>query len=274
MRYADQHVHCTCSFDAAGTLPEMAAAAERRGLRAVCFTDHVDMADARTGETAPDWEQVRGKLLAREAEHAAFADGQGVEVRFGMELGEPCQAPETAAEAAGTEGLDLVIASVHNLPHTPDFYFYDYHSEAECEELNRRYLTELLRTAEMDCFDVLGHIGYTSRYMAQRGFRERITVAKYGDELRAILLRLIENGRGIECNGSGFRGGGSAPFPDRDVLTLYRELGGEIITVGSDAHDPTQIGMGVEEVNGLLQSCGFLYVTEFRRRNPLFITLT
>ena len=58
------------------------------------------------------------------------------------------------------------------------------------------------------------------------------------------------------------------------MLTLYRELGGEIITVGSDAHDPTQIGMGVEEVYGLLRSCGFLYVTEFRRRNPLFITLT
>ena len=274
MRYADQHMHSTASFDAQGTLPDMIAAAESAGLRAVCFTDHVDMADARTGHVAPSWPRLKETFAQRQSEHAAMADGQGVEVRFGVELGEICQAPETARDAAGQEELDFVIASVHNLPDTPDFYYYDYRSEAECEELNHRYLAELLRTADYDFFDVMGHVGYTCRYMQQKGFAEKITVAKYGDELEALFNKLIDNGCGIECNTSGFRNGGTFPYPDRDILQLYRELGGEIITVGSDAHVPGQVGMHLEDAYALLRECGFFYVAEFRRRNPTFFTLT
>lgn len=274
MRYADQHMHCIASFDAKGTLPEMIAAAEAAGLRAVCFTDHVDMSECQTGHTAPSWPRLKETFAARLAEHADMADGQGVEVRFGVELGEVCQAPEVAKDAAMQEELDFVIASVHNLPEEPDFKFYDYRSEADCETLNHRYLAELLRTAEYDFFDVMGHVGYTFRYMQQKGFREKITVEKYGDELREIFVRLIENGCGIECNTSGFRSDGTFPYPDRDVLELYRDLGGEIITVGSDAHVPEQVGMHLTDTYALLQACGFLYVTEYRRRNPIFFTLT
>lgn len=274
MRYADQHMHCTASFDAEGELPDMIAAAEAAGLRAVCFTDHVDMAEEHTGQTAPTWPGLREKYAARREQHALMADGGGVEVRFGIELGEPCQAPDVAESAAGEEGLDLVIASLHNLPDTPDFHHIPYGSEEECEAINHRYLAELLRTVRWGKFDVLGHIGYTARYMSARGFTEKLTVEKYGDELEELFNELIDRGIGIECNTSGFRSGGTFPYPDRDVLTLYRELGGEIITVGSDAHVPGQVGMHFPEVYELLYSCGFMYVAEFRGRNPIFYTLT
>ena len=170
-------------------------------------------------------------------------------------------------------GLDFIIASIHNLPDVPDFYFYPYESEKECEDLNRRYLRELIRMADFPHFDVMGHIGYTTRYMSRKGFGERISVEKYGDELTELLRRLIRNGKGIECNASGFRDPNAAPYPAGDILRLYRALGGEIITVGSDAHDPSQVFFGIREAYELLKSCNFRYVSEFRERRCEFIPL-
>lgn len=272
MRYANQHMHAApASFDAEGPLPEMIAASAASGLSLICFTDHMDMADENTGRARSALEERRANFERRRA-NAEGLGPAGLTVRFGMELGAPMQLPEEAVKAAALPGLDFIIASVHNLPDVPDFYFYPYESEEECEALNRRYLAELLRMADFPDFDVMGHIGYTTRYMHRRGFTEHISVEKYGDELRALLARLIQNGKGIECNTSGYRDAG-APYPGADILRLYRSLGGEIITVGSDAHDPSQVAFGIREGYELLKSCGFRYVSEFRERQCEFIPL-
>jgi len=274
MRYANQHMHSAfASFDAEGTLPDMIAASAAAGLSLITFTDHMDMADEETGHT-------RSALPLRRADfegRRAAAEGlipPGLEVRFGMELGAPLQLREEALTAAALPGLDFIIASIHNLPDVPDFYFYPYESEEECEALNRRYLSELLRMADFPDFDVMGHIGYTTRYMRQKGFQECICVEKYGDELTALLRRLIENGKGIECNTSGYRGGGRDTYPAEDILRLYRALGGEIITVGSDAHSADQVTLGLREGYERLKNCGFRYVSLFRERQCEFIPLT
>ena len=272
MRYADQHMHCTCSPDAAGSLADMAAAAARAGLRHITFTDHLDMAEESSGRTAAAPLARRAGAFCRRREEYKHLAVPGLEISLGIELGEIAQNPEEARAAAAADGLDLVIGSVHNLPDLPDFYFYPYADEAECRRLNHLYLQELCRTAELDAFDVMGHIGYTSRYMSRRGFRERITLEEYGDELRTLFETLIRRGKGIECNASGFRSVG-APFPDRPLLKLYRALGGEIITVGGDCHDPGPVGRYIPETYALLADCGFRAVCEFRRRQPTFVSL-
>ena len=273
MRYANQHMHSAfASFDAEGSLPEMIAASAAAGLSLITFTDHMDMADETTGCARNALPERREKFLRRRAAAEGLIP-PGLSVRFGMELGAPMQLPEAAREAAALPGLDFIIASVHNIPDVVDFYAYPYQSEEECEALNHRYLAELVRMTEFGDFDVMGHIGYTTRYMLRRGFSEYVSVEKYGDELRAILRRLIERGKGIECNTSGYRDGG-APYPGADILRLYRSLGGEIITVGSDAHSPSQVFFGIREAYELIKSCGFRYVSEFRERQCEFIPLT
>ena len=273
MLYTNQHMHSAfASFDAEGSLPDMIAASAAAGLGYICFTDHMDMADEATGHARNALPQRRDSFERRRAAAEGLIPA-GLAVGFGMELGAPMQLPGAAAEAAAMPGLDFIIASVHNLPDVPDFYFYPYESEAECEALNRRYLAELLRMADFPYFDVMGHIGYTTRYMHRRGFSECISVEKYGDELRAILTRLIENGKGIECNSSGYRDAAS-PYPGADILRLYRSLGGEIITVGSDAHDPSQVFFGIRDAYELIKSCGFRYLSLFRERQCEFIPLT
>ena len=270
----DQHMHCSCSFDSHAPIGEMACTAKEMGMHAVCFTDHMDMGDGETGQPYEHPFRERRALFERRREDYERESAAGLTLRLGMELGEPLDNPAEAVEASRMEGLDLVIGSLHHLRGVPDFYFLRYESEAHCEALNHRYLAELAETAKLDCFDVMGHIGYTSRYMEKQGFHEKLTAEKYGDELRTLLRLLIERGKGIECNASGYRDGGTFPYPDADVLRLYRSLGGEIITVGSDAHSPEQVRAAkLKEVYALLQDCGFRAVCEFRERKPHFIDL-
>ena len=249
----------------------MAEAARDNGLDMVLFTDHVDMCDAETGEVAPYWPGCRDKM-AGTYQDLLSSPPPGIEVRFGMELGEIHHCPEVAEEAASFPGLDLVIGSLHNLRGTMDFYYYPYSSEEECRELNRKYLEELLEMAGYSCFDIMAHVGYTSRYMMRRGFRERVTAELYHDELSALFRKLIGQGRGIEVNTSGIRQGGTF-YPEESVLRLYRELGGEIVSTGSDAHTPEDAGKGIREAREMLRSLGFRYTAAFRKRRPEFFPL-
>ena len=271
MKLTDHHIHSECSVDSRAPMARMAEAARDRGMAAICFTDHVEMDDAKTGFLAPDWE-VRWPVMLSAYRSLTAAPPEGVEVRFGMELGCPHHCPELARRIAGQPELDLILGSLHNLRNTPDFYYYPYASEAECERLNRLYLAELLEIAELDCFDVMAHIGYTCRYMARAGFSARIDRQHNGDELRELLGRLIQRGKGIEINTSGMRQG-NGPYPGADILSLYRELGGEIVTTGSDGHRPEDAGALIREAGDLLRSLGFRYAAEYIKRQPVFYPL-
>jgi len=273
MFMADQHIHSLISSDARDSMEDMAAAALSRGVRWLCFTDHFDMDWYETGLPQTDvhlnWPRCRADFArAREKSDPA------VELRLGLELGEIDHDPERAARLAGEAGVDFVIGSTHNLKNTPDFCRLRYESEAACRRLNLLYLQELIATARTGLFDVIGHIGYTRRYMSRQGFESRISVAEHGDLLRELFSILIPAGRGIELNCSPLRAdpGGEA-FPSRDVLALYREMGGEIVTLGSDAHCCADAGVGLASGREILLDAGFRYLAVYTRRKPAFIPL-
>jgi len=89
------------------------------------------------------------------------------------------------------------------------------------------------------------------------------------DAVRAILRRLIERGIGLEVNTSGLRSPAGEPCPGPTVLRWYRELGGELLTVGSDAHDPARVGQGVDLACGLAERAGFAQLTRYHRLGPV-----
>ena len=99
------------------------------------------------------------------------------------------------------------------------------------------------------------------------------TFRKYGDVLEEILRTLIEKGKGLECNTNGLRVGLGAPNPSLEILKRYREMGGEILTIGSDSHFPEYLGYGFDRVGDMLKSCGFQYYTVFVNRKPEFLPL-
>ena len=117
-------------------------------------------------------------------------------------------------------------------------------------------------------FDVLGHLDYVVRYGRNQALE--YSYQAFSDEIDEILKKLINMGKGIEMNMGGFKYGLGFCNPHPDVIRRYRELGGEIITVGADAHKPEHVAFDFEKAGDILRNCGFRYYAEYRNRKPIF----
>ncbi|MEG2231695.1 MAG: histidinol phosphate phosphatase, partial [Lachnospiraceae bacterium] len=117
-------------------------------------------------------------------------------------------------------------------------------------------------------FDIYGHLDYVVRYGPHKN--EQYSYLKYADILDAILHRLLDLGKGIELNTGGYRSGLGEPNPCIDVLKRYHELGGELITVGSDAHKPEAVCENFSQAASILHAAGFTYYCTFRSRTPSY----
>ena len=192
----------------------------------------------------------------------------------GTELGEPLQAPEAAGIISSMKELDLVIGSLHMNAGKPDFYWMNY-SEMTIDEIRallEDYFNELYQMCASCSFDVLGHLTYPLRYI-QGEYGIDIDIGIYRDRIEDIFRVLIENGKGIEINTSGLRQKYGKTFPDTEYIRLYHDLGGEIITVGSDAHSLKDIGAGIKDGTELAEYAGFRYTAVFKNRKVEFVKI-
>ena len=167
--------------------------------------------------------------------------------------------------------FDFIIGSTHVCsgkdPYYPDFYEGRTESEAY-----RAYFEDELKNVQMyDCFDSAGHLDYVVRYGPSRN--RDYSYHAYADILDEILKTLISKEKAIECNTAGFKAGLGHPHPTEDVLRRYRELGGELLTLGSDAHQTEHLGYEFRKTGELLKSLGFRYYTIYRNRRPEFLPL-
>ncbi len=271
MFLADYHVHSDVSHDSCASMWDMVRAEAAVGVGALCFTNHCDLFRWQDDEPNPLCRDVTHqsveKLREMRLEHRP-----PIEVRLGLELSEGHRDPALAAALASDEALDFVLGSLHFLPGYGDFYFQHYTSQEQCEALFDLYLDELQQVAAQDFYDVLAHLGYARRYMRRDGVDAAMTLARFGDKVEQVLRTAIGKGKGLEINCSGIRDG-CGPFPSEEILRLYRSLGGEVITVGSDAHTPENAAKGLREGFQILRQCGFAYVTVFRRRKPEWVKL-
>ena len=149
-----------------------------------------------------------------------------------------------------------------------DLYYVEKNSETYYHALIDSYLEDVLSLARWGKFSVLGHLTLPLRYLNEN-LGEHVTFDGHYDQCREIFRTLIENGCGIECNTNR----GNTPLPDAPLLRLYRQQGGEIITLGSDAHVAQHLGCAIEARQELLRSCGFRYFTTFDRIKPSFQAL-
>lgn len=267
---ADYHTHSRISPDAKAPMLELLSAAEQAGLQELCVTDHVEptvFGGTALREKDYDWEPMR-----REYEAAKAAWNGAVVFRLGAELGDAVRAPEMAERfLEQAPELDFIIGSIHALsgrfgyqglfPFVPK-------DEAEARCAIEDYLEEVQKLAEWGKFDVLGHLTLPLRYFNElRGFQ--LTFDGFEPQVERILRTLIGNGCGIELNTNR----GKIPLPDEKWLRMYRDLGGERITVGSDAHAPAGVGTAVAEGQALLKRCGFTRFCTFEKRQPVWHAL-
>ena len=269
MFLTDYHVHSDVSQDSKASMYDMVMAEAAMGIEQMCFTNHCDMCHWRTYDLNP-WcvTQVPASLVKYQQLMQEHPD-LPIDVRLGIELGEPLFNIDIAKAIASSPGLDMVMGSLHILLEYGDLWCVKFKSPEHCHEIFSSYLDELVKMAELDFFDVMAHIGYGRRYMWQQGFDQTLSLARYGDKIEHLLRLLIDNGRGIEINCSGIRDG-CGSFPQPEILRLYKQLGGEIITVGSDAHRPEDAAKCITDGYEIIKICGFDYVAGFKQRKCEF----
>lgn len=257
MYLADCHTHTRLSPDSEAAALDMAKAARAAGLAELCFTDHVDFLDFDgKGQGFGGWEPYLEQFRALSL--------PGVKLRLGVELGEAWEDPALAREVVSHPAVDFVIGSVHNLSSADggvDFYYIHYESETDCHRVLSAYFDCMEALAAMDCYDVLGHVIYPLRYMNGRD-GNHVTLERYLPQLRRIFTAAAAKGKGIEVNTCR----GETVEDWREVLALYKDCGGRIVTLGSDAHAPADVGRGVPQAAALLKELGFgLAVYEKRK---------
>lgn len=264
----DVHMHTSFSHDSQATPEEMIRGAIEKGLKVICFTDHYDKDFMEWGkesifEAKPYFET----LLPLQEQYT-----DRIEIRIGVELGLQPHLGVCFAEFTKAYPFDFVIGSVH-VSQGQDPAMGTLFQGKTDEEVYRCVLEETLTDIQnIDSYDVLGHLDYMVRYGEQK--EEAYSYKKYADIIDEILRTLILKGKGLELNMAGLKYGLPFAHPHPDVLKRYKELGGEIITVGSDAHKPEHIAYDFEKAVPILQSCGFKYYTEFKNRRSEFKQLT
>ena len=269
MYLVDYHIHSDVSEDCKSSMQEMTEASAAAGVQVMCFTNHCDLFRWQDGLPKARCRDI----VPESAEKLAEAGELPIEVRLGVELGEGHLDPALAAQLTADPRLDFVLGSLHLLPGYGDFYWQHYSTHAQCEKMFDLYLDELQHIAELDFYDVIAHLGYGRRYMLRDGVDAALTLERFGGKIERLLRTVIDKGRGIELNCSGLRDE-SGPFPSEEILLLYRSLGGEIVTLGSDAHSPEQAGRGLAEGAAMLRHCGFDRVAVFRARKAEYIDIS
>lgn len=264
---ADFHLHSSFSGDSDTPPESIVRAALRQDLFALCFTDHLD---ADYPYTDVSFELDADAYLS-EIQRLQTACADRIDIRTGVELGLQPHLGDEYRSFTARYPFDFIIGSTH-LVDRMDPYYPEFWEKYNPNQGIRRFLEATLENIQaFDDFDVYGHLDYIIRYVPAG--EKRFPYSAFADPLDEILKLLIEKGKGIEVNTGGYKAGLTTPNPCPEILKRYRDLGGEILTMGSDAHTPEYVGFSFDLAQELLRECGFRYFTVFRERKAEFIPL-
>lgn len=279
MNLIDCHTHTNNSPDGYDTASDMCKKAIENGLSVYGISDHCEANCYYPKEFYNivgnendyyNFEKKSEKSISEVTELKETYKGK-LKLLCGIELGQAHQDFQVAEKVVSDKRLDFIIGSVHNLTGFADFAFLYYPHENK-EHLLEAYYKEMLTLCRWGKFDILGHLTYPLRYMV--GEQEyNIDMEPFNDIIDEIFRTVISNGKGIEINTSGLRQKYGKTFPDLSYVKRYRELGGEIISVGSDAHKTCDLAKGIKEGELLAKEAGFRYITYFESRKPQFLSI-
>lgn len=268
MIVSDCHLHTEFSTDSEAPVRSMIEEALNRGLHEICITDHYD----KDYPKVPDYP---GEAFVFDPEEYCMVlqnlqeEYKGrIAVRTGIETGLQTHLGEFYKKMIPAYPFDYVIGSVHLVDGQDPYYREIFEQKSDEEVYREMFLLTGENLKENTEMDVLGHLDYVVRYGRKKA--ENYSYRKFSDEIDAVLNKIIDMGIGIELNTGGFKYGLGFCNPHPDIIKRYRELGGEIITVGSDAHRPEHIAYDFDKAEEILLACGFRYYTVFKKRKPVF----
>ena len=265
---SDFHLHSSYSGDSDADMEQMIQRAIELGYKDIAFTEHMDLEFPIT-ESTPEGmfecnvDSYLYNLLQLRSKYV-----NDINIRFGIELGLQPDLVRQNVKVAKEHDFDFVIGSIHVVDGMEVYTDSDFFAGKTDEEAYRRYFEAVYENLRAySNFDVVGHLDYVVRY--GKTIDTDYSYDKYRDILDKILTRILDREKGIELNTSGLSYGLKDFNPNIDILKRYKELGGEIITIGSDAHKVEDMGRNFDKAEEILKTAGFNYYTVFDGRIPV-----
>lgn len=270
----DYHVHTEFSDDSIYEMEDVVKDAITLGIDELCFTDHVDYG------IKVDWDEGK-EIIYRQGQSLANVDypnyfkkiemlqekyKKQITIKKGMEFGIQTHTIPQFEKLYKRWNFDFIILSCHQVE-DKEFWTQDFQKDRNQEEYQNRYYEEIWKVIhEYKNYSVLGHLDLLKRY----DLHGEYPFEKIKPMVEKILKKVIEDGKGIEVNTSSFRYGLNDLMPSSNILKLYYELGGKIITIGSDTHKKEHLGEHIEDVKIELKKIGFKYYCTFENMNPIY----
>ena len=271
----DYHVHPNYSIDAEGSIEEFCEMALERGLQEIAFTTHLDtdnhgddcfvnVKGKRVETRSSIWlEDYEASIRSADDEYKE----KGLRVRLGVEVDFIQDIDGSLPERFHSTDFDIILGSVHLIDHiaiSAENRAENAFKKYTMDELGEKYYTHIMEAVESDLFDILAHIDLYRRYGQ----------TFYGDGIREIWKPHISDladmmkrhNVGFEVNTSPLRKGQTQPMPEADIIKALKDRGVNIVTTGSDAHRPQDIGTGIESATQLLRESGFSNISQFEKR--------
>lgn len=268
MRIPDYHMHTQYSPDSRMTQQDAVEAAIRMGVTDLCYTEHMDL-----GHPNPAFDRVPRFAEMQAGIDALQAQYPDVKIHMGIEVGYREETAKASREALEGVSFDYMLISTHCVDGL-DTYQLVSTGEQDREPMYRRYLETVYASVTdetlRDYYDCVAHIGYPAK---RKLFRESsMTYDLFPALFDDILKAIIRQGKGMEINTSSWKGLGHV-LPHPSLLMRYRELGGRIVTIGTDSHDKENVGTYCRESIELLKACGFREYAIYEKREPVFVEI-
>ena len=272
--FVDYHVHTDYSDDSDYPMEDVVKDAIRLAMDEVCFTDHVDYGAKVDWDSGEEISYCNGLAMVN-VDYPAYVEeirslreryGGRLAIKMGLEFGMQKHTIPQFEALYRRYPFDFIILSVHQIE-DKGFWSQEFQQGRTQKEYNERYYEELLYLVRhYQNYSVLGHLDLVLRYDKQ-GIYPFHYVKHYVEE---ILAEVIKNGKGVEINTSSHRYGVADSTPSKKILSMYHEMGGEILTLGSDSHAPAHLGTYMEESKKLLKEIGFRSFCTYEKMQPVF----
>lgn len=269
--YIDSHVHSNVSHDGISTYTEHMKKASEKGIREITFTEHFDdylgiPTDIKTLNV--------DKYLE---EYLKYKNDNYVKTNFGIEIGLRPISFDVIKSLVKDYDFDFIIGSSHITCDKDMAYDSSFFDGLTPHQAIMNYLNEIKTNIMLypNEFDVYGHIDYVIRYVIKYygPVMTKLEYDEFRDTLDEILTGLISRDKGIEINTSGFRYGLNTAHPNIEILKRYKELGGKIITMGSDAHKADDLAKDFDKAVDMLETAGFDEIAVYHKRQPDFVKI-
>ena len=267
----DQHVHSKISHDGISTIEEHMTYAKEKGIDEITFTEHYDdYTGLETNIKTLDVCNYRMEYLNNKNDDI-------VKTNFGIEIGLRPESFKVISDVVKNNNFDFIIGSSHITCGKDMAYDKSFFEELTPHQAVVKYLNEVLQNTIIykNEYDVYGHIDYVIRYIIKNYGKvmAKIDYQEFRELLDEILLSIIKADKGIEINTSGIRYGLGTPHPNIEIIKRYKELGGKIITIGSDAHKSSDLVSNFDVVYDMLDEVGFGEITVYHDRVPQFVKI-